>query len=39
MSTTELAGVHYKALGECIGSLAGKRAEIMAALDLLFSGI
>jgi toxin CcdB len=39
MSTTELAGIHHKALGGYVCSLANKRAEIMAALDLLFSGI
>lgn len=39
MSTPELAGVHHRSLGEYVCSLADKRQEIMAALDLLFSGI
>lgn len=39
MSTPELAGIHRKHLGEYVCSLADKRQEIMAALDMLFSGI
>jgi len=37
--TPELAGVHRKALGDRIGSLAGERRAIIGALDLLFTGI
>lgn len=36
--TPELAGIHYKHLGEYITSLAPQRQEILAALDLVFSG-
>lgn len=39
MSTAELAGVPIRALGERAGSLEDKRTEIIAALDLLFTGI
>jgi len=39
MSTPELAGIGFSNLGEPVASLADKRQEIMAALDLLFSGI
>jgi len=39
MSTAELAGVSMRALGEKVVSLRGKRDEIIAALDLLFTGI
>lgn len=39
MSTAELAGVSVRALGEKAGMLEGKRSEIIAALDLLFTGI
>mgnify|MGYP000005817019 CR=1 FL=1 len=39
MSTPELAGVGISSLGEPVTSLADKRFEILAALDLLFSGI
>lgn len=39
MSTAELAGVPVRALGPRIASLQDRRAEIMAALDLLFTGI
>lgn len=39
MSTPELAGIGLAGLDEPIMSLAHKRQEIMAALDLLFSGI
>ena len=39
MLTPELAGVPVKALGERIANLAGQRAAIIAALDLLFTGI
>ena len=39
LSTQELAGVHREVLGDVVTSLAQQRAEIIAALDLLFSGI
>ncbi len=39
MSTPELAGIPARYLGEYVTSLASQRQEIMAALDLLFSGI
>ena len=39
LCTPELAGISTRHLGEYVGSLAEYRQEIMAALDLLFSGI
>ncbi|MBK5951998.1 CcdB family protein [Rhodobium orientis] len=39
LSTGELAGVPRRAVGERISSLAGERDAIIAALDLLFTGI
>lgn len=39
MSTAELAGVSNRSLGEKVTSLKNKRDEIVAALDLLFTGI
>ena len=39
MSTAELAGVPNRALGDKVTSLKNKRDEIIAALDLLFTGI
>jgi len=39
MSTPELAGVAKRSLGEKVASLKPKRDEIIAALDLLFTGI
>lgn len=39
MSTAELAGVSNRSLGEKVASLINKRDEIIAALDLLFTGI
>ena len=39
MSTAELAGVSNRLLGDKIASLQNKRDEIIAALDLLFTGI
>ncbi|MGC2456996.1 MAG: CcdB family protein [Gallionellaceae bacterium] len=39
MSTAELAGVSIRSLGDKIASLKNKRDEIIAALDLLFTGI
>lgn len=39
MSTPELAGVSRGQLGSRVGSLADHRDEIIAALDMLFTGI
>lgn len=39
LSTAELAGVSAPILGEKVASLAGRRNEIIAAIDLLFTGI
>jgi len=39
MLTPELAGVAAKALGGPIGNLSGQRGAIIAALDLVISGI
>jgi toxin CcdB len=39
MSTAELAGVPTRSLGEKVQSLGSKRNEIIAAIDLLFTGI
>jgi toxin CcdB len=39
MLTPELAGVPSKAMGARVGNLAFERAAIIAALDLLFTGI
>jgi toxin CcdB len=39
MLTPELAGISRKALGEQVTSLAGERQAIVAALDLVFTGI
>ena len=39
MLTPELAGVPAKALGKCVCSLATERASIIAALDMVFTGI
>ena len=39
MSTAELAGVPNRSLGDKIATLKSKRDEIIAALDLLFTGI
>lgn len=39
MSTPEMAGIPTRALGEKVASLKIKRDEIIAALDLLFTGI
>lgn len=39
MSTAELAGVPNRSLGDKVASLKSKRDEIIAALDLLFTGI
>ena len=39
MSTAELAGVSIRSLGDKVASLKNKRDEIIAALDLLFTGI
>lgn len=39
MSTAELAGIPNRSLGDKVVSLKNKRDEIIAALDLLFTGI
>lgn len=39
MSTAELAGVALRSLGDKVASLKTRRDEIIAALDLLFTGI
>lgn len=39
MSTAELAGVPTRSLGDKVTTLKSKRDEIIAALDLLFTGI
>ncbi|WP_124949494.1 CcdB family protein [Sulfuriferula thiophila] len=39
MSTVELAGVAKRSLGDKVTSLQNQRDEIIAALDLLFTGI
>ena len=39
MSTAELAGVPNRSLGDKVASLKNKRDEIIAALDLLVTGI
>lgn len=39
MSTAELAGVHMRSLGDKVTSLKESRNEIIAAMDLLFTGI
>lgn len=39
MSTAELAGVSAKVLGEKVTSLKRRRQEIIAALDLLLTGV
>lgn len=39
MATPEMAGVSRKVLGPAIADLSSRRAEIIAALDLLITGI
>lgn len=39
MSTAELAGISRSQLGPRVGSLARERDQIIAALDMLFTGI
>ncbi len=39
LSVPELAAVQRSVLGECVGNLEARRADIVAALDLLFTGI
>jgi toxin CcdB len=39
MSTPELAGIPARALGEIVTSLAGRRTDIIAALDFLLTGV
>lgn len=39
MRTGEIAGIARKAVGEHVASLVGRRHEIVAALDVLISGV
>jgi toxin CcdB len=39
LSIAELAGVSRTSLGDKVGSLAEHRSDILAALDLLFTGV
>ena len=39
MLTPEIAGVPAKVLGEAIGNLSSQRGAIIAALDLVITGI
>jgi toxin CcdB len=39
LMTPQLAGIRGKDLGDAVGDLASKRAEILAALDLLITGV
>lgn len=39
MSTAELAGVPNRSMGDKVATLKSKRDEIIAALDMLFTGI
>ena len=39
LSTAEMAGIPTRALGAKVGSVAGERETIIAAIDLLFTGI
>jgi hypothetical protein len=39
MLTPQLAGIPARQLGPEVADLAGHRAEIIAALDLLFTGL
>jgi toxin CcdB len=39
MHTAEMAGIARKALGPQVSSLAGHRNEIVAALDVVISGV
>ncbi len=39
LSVPELAAVQRSVLGECVGNLEARRADIVDALDLLFTGI
>ncbi len=39
LSTAELAGIPRTAIGPALSSLAGERDAVIAALDLLFTGI
>ena len=39
MSTAELAGISTKLLGDKVAALQNQRNEIIAALDILFTGI
>lgn len=39
VSTQELAGVSRRHLGEVVGTLEGRREDLIHALDLLFTGL
>lgn len=39
MSTAELAGIPTKSLGAAVASMAAERAAILAAIDVLWSGV
>lgn len=39
MLTQELAGVPVKPLGKAVANLEGNRAEVIRALDVVFSGV
>jgi toxin CcdB len=39
MSTAELAGIPARSLGDVVTNLASERAAIVAAIDLLWSGV
>lgn len=39
LSTAELSGVHESALGDVIGSMTDRHDDILAAIDLLITGI
>ncbi len=35
----QLAGIRFRELGEAVGDLSAKRSEVLAALDLLLTGV
>jgi hypothetical protein len=39
LMTPQMAGIRRTDMGELVGDLAAKRPEILAALDLLFTGV
>ena len=39
LMTPQMAGIRRKDLGEAVGDLAGKRGELLGALDLLLTGV